>query len=210
MVGGCCRFFVVFFVFSFSRLAGRCSSVLVLQPDMMMLMRAVLVGASRVGITKSQPDGKETRELAHMAFDGADVNSDEQVTLGEFEPWAQGQIESQRLWLKFGFQPAREDVGLKAISSNNTRAVLRSRMPHDRRSSLQARMAHTKVEQSKELVKEKGDSHVPASLLANKDFLEVKRLDTKARARKLITIATRCVHFFVCLFFGVHAVPCRG
>ena len=72
-----------------------------------------------------------------------------------------------------------------------TRELVSHRLPNGRRSSLASRMSRTIIEQARLEAKE--GTVVPDVLLKDDKFLEVKRLDTMARARKLMTIATRCV-----------------
>ena len=194
---------------------------------MTMLLRSVLVGCFRAGITKAVPSKQELRALAHELFAAADVNSDDKVSGAEFEPWANGHLESQRLLRKFGFKRAAVRLGTAAAQharcgaqpapsrrcallcvclrcsqvvgalprvrgpqvSDENREALRQRLPTGRRSSLAARMSHTIIEKARRQAKE--GTQVPKVLLEDRRFLKVKRLDNKARAMKLVTIATR-------------------
>ena len=64
-------------------------------------------------------------------------------------------------------------------------------MPNGRRSSQATRMSRTIIQQAKASVEAQDGGMVPAVLLQDRRFLQVKRLNEKARTRKLVTIATR-------------------
>lgn len=52
-------------------------------------------------------------------------------------------------------------------------------------------MSRTIIQQAKASVEAQDGGMVPAVLLQDRRFLQVKRLNEKARTRKLVTIATR-------------------
>ena len=77
---------------------------------MTVLLRSVLVGSYRAGITTSTPTKPTLRRLAMDLFDGADINSNDQVSLEEFCAWASMHLETKQLLLDHGFTTVARQV----------------------------------------------------------------------------------------------------
>lgn len=90
-------------------------------PDMVVLLQSVTAGARKVGITPRQPTTKELEALAQQAFEAADHNMDDKVSLTEFKEWASSNIESQDLFARFGAKEEEETVQKKAAGRQASR-----------------------------------------------------------------------------------------